>query len=447
MKRAIGTYLFVIIWCLVLCGLSEAQQDPIIGHWEGAYVRLGAIQTVSCDFFVEDGKLRGTYDIADLSVFGEPIKDIEYKFPMLVMNPRYGKFTIQVFADIGEMTGENKGWNPPLALHLKRTSKPPLQAYPIEDVKFKNGSVTLSGTLVKPITNGPWPVLVVVHGSGSQGRDDSFYRFWGEFFAEHGFAALIYDKRGVGHSTGDYQRASFDDLAGDAVAAVQLLRKRKDINVQQIGLFGISQGGWLAPLAASRSTDIKFLILDVGPAVTVEEQELNSVEYRMRNDEFSEQDIAEAVAYTKQVFKTAYSGEGKSELDALTARVRDKKWAEYVQLVESQKELDDWRRIRYDPAPVLKQIRIPVLSIFGEKDVLVPPKENREKMESYLKKAGNKDVTIHIIPEVGHDMTTFQTLRGGEWKWPEKFWVWPKRSRVFYETVIGWLNNHTTNAK
>ena len=283
----------------------------------------------------------------------------------------------------------------------------------------------------------PFPCLSLCMVPGRRVPDSS-YRFWGNFFAQHGVAALIYDKRGVGQSTGNYEQASFDDLAGDALAAVELLRKRKDI--KQIGMMGISQGGWICPLAASRSRDIKFLILDVGPSVTVEVQELNNVEYTLRAEEFTEQDIADALAYTRLVFKVAYTGEGKTELDALTASVRDKKWAEHVQLVESQKDLDDWRRIKYDPAPVLKKTMIPVLSIFGEKDVLVPPKENRDKMESFLKEAGNKDATIRVIPGVGHDMMSFQTLRGGEWKWPESFWVWPRRSLAFYQTIIEWLN-------
>ena len=446
MRRLIETAVFAMLFSLASV-VAQAQQEAIVGHWEGAYGRLGSVQTVMLDFRMEDGKLKATYDLPELSIFGEAVEDIDYKSTQLSMKPKYGKFTMQVFPDIDEMTGDNKGWNPPVTLHLKRRPKEPSVVFPQEEVKFKNGAVTLAGTLVKPLTHAPYPVLVIVHGSGSQGRADSFYRFWGNFFARHGVAALLYDKRGVGQSSGNYEQATFDDLAGDALAAVALLAKRRDINHKQIGLFGISQGGWIAPLAASRSRDVGFLILDVGPAVTVEEQELNSVEYSMRDEEFSEQEIADALAYTKAVFKVAYTGEGKPELDALTQKARGSKWAEHVQLVESQKDLDDWRRIRYDPSSVLRQTKIPVLSIFGERDVLVPPKENRDKMESYLKEAGNRDVTIRVIPNAGHDMINFQTLRGGEWKWPDNFWVWQKKSLLFYETITGWLGGHGIIAK
>lgn len=419
--------------------LSAAQRNTIVGHWEGAYVRLGAVQTVMMDFSVDSGQLKGTYDIPDLGIFGEPITDINYESPRLTFKPKHGVFTMQLHADVGEMTGENKKWNPPVSLHLKRKIKYPLPPFLQEEVQFRNGGAALKGTLVKPVTPALHPVIVVVHGSGAQGRNDSFYRFWGGFFARHGIATLIYDKRGVGQSSGDYRHATFDDLAGDMLAAVKLLKERRDINPQQIGLFGISQGGWIAPLAASQTRDVKFMILHVGPAVTVEEQELHRVEYTLRAEEFSATDIADALAYTKLIFKVAYTGLDRSELDTRTKNVRDKKWAEHVQLVNAQQDLDTWRRIRYDPSPILKQTRIPVLSLFGENDMLVPPKENKEKMERYLKEAGNKDVTIHVIPNVGHDMESFATLKGDEWDWPEKYWVWAKKSPIFYETIINWL--------
>ncbi len=432
----------LLLLCLLFPLGAAAQQETIVGHWEGAYSRLGAIQTVSVDFTIEQGKLNATYDLPDLSIFGEPITEISFTPPQLVFKPKYGTFTMRLFADVGEMTGENKAWGPPVSLHLKRTSRRPEVVYAQEEVRFRNGAVTLAGTLFKPATYAPYPVVIVVHGSGAQGREAGYYKFWGNFFASRGVAALIYDKRGVGQSSGDYEKSTFDDLAGDVVGAVDLLAKRKDIDKQKIGLMGISQGGWIAPLAASRTRAAKFLILYVGPSVTVEEQELDRVEYTMRAEEFSAQDITDALAYTKLVFRTSYSGEGKAELDALTKSSRGKPWAEQVQLIDGQNDLDGWRLIKYDPAPVLKKTTIPVLSIFGEKDVLVPPAENLARMEGYLREAGNTDVTIRVIPGVGHGMENFGTLKGGEWKWPDNFWIWPRKSQAFYDTITGWLEAH-----
>lgn len=422
---------------------GHAQESALVGHWEGAYGRLGSIQTVMLDLTLRDGKLHGTFDIPDLAIFGEPIRDIGGIFPDITLHLTYGVFTMRVSPEIGEITGENKKWNPPLTLHLKRRDKRPEIQLPREDVRFDNGKVTLAGTLVRPNVAGPHPAVIIVHGSGNQGRKDSFYSLWAEFFARHGVAALIYDKRGVGQSSGSFDSATFDDLAGDVLAGVGLLKTKRDINSDEIGLFGISQGGWLAPLAASRTGDVKYLILDVGPAVTVQEQEMDRVEYSLRADEFPAADIQEGLEYTAQVFTAAYTGKGKAKLFARSQEVKAKKWADYVEPVSSDEDLEGWRLSRFDPAPVLKKTKVPVLALYGELDVLVPPEENVDRMRAYLKEAGNTDFTIRVIPGVGHDMETFGTLRGGEWDWPEKYWVWPRKSPEFHQTILTWLTEHS----
>ncbi|MEX2110589.1 MAG: alpha/beta fold hydrolase [Gemmatimonadaceae bacterium] len=353
------------------------------------------------DLAVQDGKLGGTFDVPELEIVGEPIKEIGGEVPNLTLRLTYGLFTMHVSPESGEMTGENKRWNPPLTLHVKRKEKRQTAHLPHEDFRFNNGRATLVGSLVKPVSKGPYPAIVIIHGSGEQGRNISYYSVWGEFFARQGVAALIYDKRGVGQSTGDHERATFDDLAGDVLAAVAALKKRSDIKARQIG---ISQGGWLAPLVASRTDDVTYLILNVGPAVTVREQELHRVEYSLRADEFSEEDIQQALAYTRRVFAAAYSGESKEELFAEAEQLKSRKWAAHVELVSSDTDLEGWRLIRYDPSAVLKKTTIPLLALFGEFDVLVPPKENVDRLRAYLSDAGNDDFTIRVIPGVGHNM-------------------------------------------
>src|SRR5688572_16504977 len=134
-----------------------------------------------------------------------------------------------------------------------------------EDVRFPGGGVQLAGTLIAPNTGGKHPAIVLVHGSGPQNRE-SILPF-ARFLIRHGMAVLGYDKRGVGGSTGDWNTASFDDLAGDVVAAVEYLKTRPDIDSRQIGLLGVSQAGWIMPLAAVRATDIAFLISVSGAGI------------------------------------------------------------------------------------------------------------------------------------------------------------------------------------
>lgn len=442
MRRSAGLLVVALFSFAIPSRPQDAPPESLAGHWEGAYVRRGAIQRVSVDFIAGADGLEGTYDIPDLSIYGESIQQIDYRPPILIFKPKYGVFTMHVFDDVQEMTGVNDKWNPPVRLHLKRTVKDPSLPYRREDVVFDHGGIHLGGTLYEPIRSAPYPGVVVVQGSGAQGRETYYYRFWGDFFARHGVAALIYDKRGVGASSGDFTKATFDDLAGDASAAAELLRRRQDIDPKRIGLFGISQGGWLAPLAASRTPAVKFLILDVGPAVSVREQELDRVEYSMRADGAPKEDIEAALAYTKWAFEAAYTGRGQDELEARLRAAHGQPWAKYVQLVESAGDLEDWARIRYDPAPVLKKTTLPILCLFGEKDLLVPPQTNEAKMRAYLRTAGDSDVTIQVIPGVGHDMERFATLEGGAWQWPDEFWVWARKSQRFYQAIVDWLVSH-----
>src|SRR6185369_2155617 len=118
-----------------------------------------------------------------------------------------------------------------------------------EEVTFKNGDVMLAGTLLIPASKGKHPAVVFTHGGGPQARE--VYWGLGYLYAARGFAVLSYDKRGVGKSTGNWGAASFEELADDAVAGARFLQARTDVAAKQIGFWGQSQGGWIAPLAAS----------------------------------------------------------------------------------------------------------------------------------------------------------------------------------------------------
>lgn len=138
------------------------------------------------------------------------------------------------------------------------------------DVRFSNDDVTLSGTLVLPQSNGPHPAVVFIHGSGPQTREG--VKVFAERFVSHGIAGLVYDKRGEGYSTGEFPDdliSSFNDLANDAIAGKLFLEERSDIDSARIGFWSYSQGEWLAPLAATRSNGIAFVVCVGGPKLTV----------------------------------------------------------------------------------------------------------------------------------------------------------------------------------
>ena len=166
-----------------------------------------------------------------------------------------------------------------------------------EEVTFKNGDVTLAGTLLLPASKGKRPALVFTHGGGPQLRDI----MWGlgYLYAARGFAVLSYDKRGVGKSTGNWGAASFEDLADDAVAAARFLQARTDINAKQIGFWGLSQGGWISPLAASRFPDAAFAIALSGGGLSPAEQELFDSEYELSKAGYTANEINDAFGVSK----------------------------------------------------------------------------------------------------------------------------------------------------
>jgi dipeptidyl aminopeptidase/acylaminoacyl peptidase len=188
-------------------------------------------------------------------------------------------------------------------------SGPASQQFTSEEVRFKNDDVTLAGTLLIPAKKGQHPAVVFIHGSGRQDRD--FGALPG-IFARRGFAVLSYDKRGVGNSTGDFTRVPFYELAKDALAGVQFLKLRKEIDPGRIGVWGISQGGWLGPFAASQSADIAFVISVSGPGVSPKEQMLFYRGNQLRQMGLSDQAVEEATQLRRRVW------------DYLSAQKRDR---------------------------------------------------------------------------------------------------------------------------
>lgn len=290
------------------------------------------------------------------------------------------------------------------------------QFYSEVPVRYASGEVSIAGSLLLPAAAGPHPAVVMIHGSGAVTRDT--LRPFADHFARNGVAVLITDKRGTGASTGRWARATFDDLAGDALAGVQYLRSRPDIQASAIGLHGMSLGGWVAPLAAVRSRDVAFVIVESAPVMTPREHERLRVETTMRADGHKSETIAQAVAFMDQKFEVARSGEGWERLEAAMAAAERAGWLPYVNPPASLESLRwHWEHVfAYDPLPVLKQLNVPMLVLYGELDSIVPPKVHKARMEQALREAGKHDVTIREFARANHGF--FEAITGGRQEQP-----------------------------
>ncbi len=282
-----------------------------------------------------------------------------------------------------------------------------------EEITFTNRAITLAGTLIRPPKGQRHPAVIFVPASTAAATRE-MVRPFAEYFAFHGVASLIYDKRGVGSSGGDWLKASFDTLAEDALAGVTFLHSRAEIDRKQIGLWGASQGGWIVALAASRSSDIAFIISQSGPGVTPERQETYRSESFLRADGYSEAEIQKAMALVAQRYQWSRTGEGWDALYAADRAARKNPWYPYIGALGGKDNpfWDFWALIRdYDPTAALEKVRCPVLALFGDRDTFVPIEESVQNWKRGLAKAGNQDVTVKILPNADHSL--IEVMGGG----------------------------------
>jgi uncharacterized protein len=355
-----------------------------------------------------DSKTRRTgilYAVSDTEFFSGPSYGVMFPIDLRVSFVKNKQ---------GEVTG----------LRWQERDSPTITAqriYPYrqEEIAFTNGDVTLRGTLTMPATKGPHPAIILVHGSGPERRPGGH---WTHFFARHGIAYFYFDKRGAGASTGDLNNAGIEDLAGDVLSAVQKLISIEGIDPRQIGLIGHSNGGWVAPLAASRSRDIAFLIVKSGSGLPVHKNIVYELEMDMRaTGSFSENDIAHAKALREQLNNALLTNTGWEALTAAIDKSKNERWFGYARvqwLPHVSPPLDSEtnpflrglrRQIDFDPTTAWENVRCPVLVLLGQSDANVPSKLSAAIIESGLKKSGNNDYVVRILPKANHGLFEAET--------------------------------------
>jgi dipeptidyl aminopeptidase/acylaminoacyl peptidase len=286
-----------------------------------------------------------------------------------------------------------------------------------ETVHFASGDITLAGTLVLPEGSQPHPAVVLVHGAGPQKRD----LFTARWFAAEGFAALAYDKRGVGESGGDFRKVPFMELSDDGLGAIKYLKSRKEIDAKRIGLWGLSQGGWLGPLAASRSADVAFVIAVSGPGVSPGEQMIVYYANELRERGMDEGDVGEASTVRRDIWNYMSSGLGYEKTKAELDEARTKRWYSQARVQQDDSfgplptpaELSKpvgrsaiWfkQEAVYDPVPALRALRVPALFLFGKHDQLIPVDESVAVIQRIMAEDRHRDFTIWVFPNVDHEM-------------------------------------------
>lgn len=464
----------LLSWSMSPFARAHAIEDPVA--WTGV-VELPDGQKL--EFSVELTKDSGTITIPVQRAKDKPLTDVvvtekELKFGIRSVGAAWemkvaadGKTAEGVLKQGGEFKTTMKrlaaGEAPLKELNRPQEAKPPFPYETFEvDVENKPANVTLAGTLSVPQGKGPFPCVVMVTGSGAQNRDEALmghrpFFVIGDYLTRHGIAVLRYDDRGFAKSSGNFAAATSDDFAEDALAAVEFLKSRKEVDAKKIGIVGHSEGGVIAPMCAAQSKDVAFVVLLAGTGMTgaellplqgkligmaagvpAAEAEMQAQEaaklYAMMIAGKSDAELKEGirVAALRQL-KVAPETKDLSEEEL-------KKKADEVVAEQATEMLSPWfkRFVGLDPREYLKKVSCPVLAVNGEKDLQVPPKENLAQIEKTLKTAGNKDVTAIQFPGLNH---LFQTCKTGS---PSEYGTIEETfSPTALEAVTSWIRKRT----
>ena len=300
-------------------------------------------------------------------------------------------------------------------------------------VRFLNGENRFAGTLLRPATAGPHPAAILVHASGPATRNQIMGH--ARFLVRHGLAVFGYDKRGVGESTGDWTQASFDDLAGDVVAARAALRARDDIDPTRIGLLGWSQAGWVMPLAAVRAPDLAFLISISGAGVPAGETGLDHARAEMSAAGTPPDLVEQIVALMRLQYRYARTGEGWHAYVA--ARDALARLGPPPETMPATPDAPYWGFMRrlyfYDPTATLRRLRVPTLALFGELDNNILPDKNRAAWAAALRAGGHPDYTLRTLPRANHVM--LEAVSGTNAESPTLRRIVPD----YFTTILDWL--------
>jgi pimeloyl-ACP methyl ester carboxylesterase len=404
--------------------IAEAE-----GVWQGALegngMRLRLQLHVS---HADQNRLVATLDSPDQTVSGLPAtkvseKDSAFHFEIPVVNGIYDG-TLHPAKNV--ITGTWTQNEVTQALEFKRSDQlldlirpqTPVKPYPYreEQVVFPNNKaiISLAGTLTLPPGPGPFPVAVLLSGSGPHDRDETLlghrpFLVLADHLTRKGIAVLRFDKRGNGKSTGDYPNATTEDFASDCEAAIAYLKTRKEIDPQKIGLIGHSEGGIIAPMVATRSKDVAWVVLLAGPGLNGEDSLLLQSRAILKTTGVNEGQIATTLNFNKETYVLVRQEKNRAAFESkLNDLVQSSGMGATLPLSALQAQMgmlaSPWFRffLDYDPVPALEKTPCPVLALIGEKDLQVPPKENLARIEKALEDGGNKDFQTTELPGLNH---------------------------------------------
>ena len=456
-----------LISLLFVCTNVFVYAQSHEGSWEGLLNVQGMKLRLVYHIEKSSGTYSGTMDSPDQGAFDLKIKAVKVDGKNMVLDMTDLGITYE-----GELRGKDSlvgtfkqaGQSFPLNMvrsyssraQLPHRPQEPTPPFPYEsiEVSFTNekAAIKLSGTLSLPSGKGPFPAVILISGSGPQNRNSEVFHHkpflvLSDYLTRKGIAVLRYDDRGVGQSEGNFEQATSVDFAEDARAALDFLRKQKNINSKKTGIIGHSEGGMIAPLVAAEGALPAFLVLLAAPGIPIDSLMMLQSKQVARSEGINDEEIQKTLTFNRQFYDIMLNEsdgkKAKSEIDKLIANYLknlegDKKTAAEGQLNAMYTiAYSPWFQffIRYNPQPVLEKVKCPVLAINGDMDIQVTAKENLAGIEKSLQKGGNTNFEIREIKNLNHLMQKAEKGTISEYAALEETF-----SPEVLELIASWIN-------
>lgn len=428
MKKA----LFILIISIIT---QNSYCQDITGQWNGILKVQGIQLRLVFNVTKSDNGYSSTMDSPDQGAKGIPVTNTTFENPKIKFEVTNAGIEYNGVLSGDEIIGTFKqgGQEFPMNLFRKTIDKEivtrpqePIKPYLYysEDVVFENtkANVSLSGTLTLPKINGVFPVVILITGSGPQNRNEELlghkpFLIISDYLTRNGIGVLRYDDRGIGQSTGDFKTATSADFATDVESAIAYLKTRIEIKKNKIGLIGHSEGGLIAPIVASKSKDVNFIVLLAGIGIQGDKLLLLQQELIAKANGVSAAEIEKTIQNNGEIFKMIKESNDNQKLKTdltilINALLKNEPNTEIPNGITKEEFISEqvnqisspWMQyfIKFNPATILENVKCAVLAVNGSKDLQVPPKENLTAITNALKKGGNKKVTTKVFPNLNH---------------------------------------------
>ena len=432
----------IVLLLLSTIAFYSAMCQDISGKWKGV-VRVKKTKFHVVFHFVKtpNGYIT-TLDSPDYGAKGYPINSVKVNHGQLEMAMSIIRIEYSGKIQPNAIHGALKYNGRHYPMWLTRVTDPvpdtkvkpgkPAYGFYTENVTFLNpkSKILLAGTLTLPKKTGNYPIVVLISGNGPDDRDaEKFlhrpFQVLAEYLTMNGVGVLRYDDRGVGQSKGEFRTATTDDFKSDVESALEYLKKRPEIDKKKIALIGHGEGGLIASMIASKSSEIKCIAMLGAPGMRGDNLMILQAQSIATASGAPDEDVMKInKIYTKafriisdstdkRVMKedvTDFLNMSFKRIPESNGKPRGMSFDQYID-TKVDELTNPWMLsyIKIDPVDYFETVKCPVLVLHGEKDLEVPTESNILSIKNAFNKAQNNEVVIKVLPKLNHLMQECKT--------------------------------------